>query len=90
MSDKIRAEFEAWLEADPGRSLNSLDDYWIDGAWVAWQASRLAALEECAKVCEAEAKLRAMVDNVDGVDACYCCANAIRALATDNRPEAKD
>jgi hypothetical protein len=65
-------------------------------AWEGWQAAyqaaRLSALEEAARVCEAEASPRAMVKNEDGAFACACCAAAIRQLAAqaDKRPAAKE
>ena len=84
MSDKIRAEFEAWAKASAIRT-----DL---GAWDAWQASRLAALEECAQVCEdigdkygEEEGGRWPELKSDAQTGARNCESAIRALAIDNR-----
>jgi hypothetical protein len=67
-TDKSREAFEAWCETCDERS-----------SWHAWQASRAAALEEAAKVCDARA-----ADNW-GMTEAECeaqeCSEAIRAIA---------
>lgn len=49
--EKMRAEFEAWLDARPGRLRNRVDGSGDSPLgkfmWEAWQASRKQALEEC-------------------------------------------
>lgn len=66
MSDKVREQFEAdanlrWHPDAKGPGLldrDPADGYYntaVEYAWRAWQASRAAALEEAAKVCDDEA-----------------------------------
>ena len=70
MSDPIRAAFEAHFSALPymwdvgafaryrpltGPQWESYQAVRTQAAWVAWQASRAAALEEAAKACDDEA-----------------------------------
>ncbi|WP_157129878.1 hypothetical protein [Burkholderia pseudomallei] len=51
-----------------------------------WQASRLAAIDECAKVCEDVASRRSIVEMSIGA---AMCAGAIRALKADPTGESK-
>lgn len=56
-TDKTREQFEKWAEKDgyyTGRLRNG--DYQAiptDAAWLSWQASRQATIEECARVVQA-------------------------------------
>lgn len=70
-SDQSRSEFETWcLRGQPA-------DAWTN--WqLCWQASRRAALEEAAKVCESISQPYAIGESQE-------CAEAIRALAAKTR-----
>lgn len=82
-----RSEFEAWFregngEADKwlapqARHRGQYNDTTTDAMWDAWQASRTAALEKAAKVCED------MHDEDRPSDYAY----AIRALAGGTKEE---
>lgn len=74
MSDKVREQFEAFM-AEGDRSGYSRESL----AWVCWLASRAAALEEAAAVCEAEE--RRLESHGDGSGDAEECARLIRALA---------
>ena len=64
MSDRVREQFEAWYSSD--RSALSESD-----CWLAWQASRAAALEDAARAMHPE--IRSMLSRGEA-------AAAIRAL----------
>lgn len=64
--DPIRAAFEAHF-----RMLPYYCDHEVELAWIAWQASRAAALEEAAQICDDEAL-------PDGT--AQICAASIRAM----------
>jgi hypothetical protein len=67
--DKSREAFEAWCETCDERS-----------SWHAWQASRAAALEEAAKVCDEHAARKWPTDKHEWA-AIGDCADDIRAIA---------
>jgi hypothetical protein len=81
-----RSEFEAWLgrEAYTVRSdSGKYESHHIDAMWSAWQASRRAALEEAAQVCESESleEPQAGTEDIAYDMAVRHCADAIRAIA---------
>lgn len=95
MSDKIREAFEAWA-ASGAMSIATLDrfaqypkgtyeDSRTHASWLGWQASRLAALEEAAQVCDSLGPQ--MEDDECARWPFTSCAGAIRSLA-DNPPAA--
>ena len=82
MSDEIRAEFEAWWQA-PIEGMdarkNDMFECSTDDAWSIWQASRLAALEECAQICDD------ITPSFLGDNEANEAATEIRRPATENR-----
>ena len=96
MTDKIRAEFEAWMLNDmlrlgigTLRAEATLARGACENEWRIWQASRLAALEEVKQ------SLPPLVDSYDTggdsscgmgfLDALEAVTGLLDALATDNR-----
>lgn len=76
MSDSVREAFEAWHRSKFGyhTDLCGEERYvssWERALWGAWQASRAAALEEAAQICDDEAL-------PDGT--AQICAASIRAM----------
>jgi hypothetical protein len=66
MSDRVREAFEAHF-----RMLPYYCDHEVELAWIAWQASRAAALKEAAQACDGEATIEGIAQR---------CAARIRAL----------
>lgn len=106
MSEKSRKAFEAWIihgGDSPFKSWNSPradalhenGEYWygpIQGAWIAYQASRAAALEDAAKVCEDVADEYNRSEGgkwpelkSDAQSGASACENAIRSLASSEQ-----
>jgi len=104
MTDSTRAAFEAWARTampacdismlpNSGGAYNSIV---LEARWTTWQAARLSALEEAAKVCSDN---RQIVSGSPGplFDAGWTssadhCTAAIRQLAAEagKRPAAKE
>lgn len=91
MSD--RDKFEAWA-SDHFRVHKPNIDYFVPTAWEVWQASRRAALEEAAKICELHStdynRRRRTSDNptyMEGKsDGAEACASALyRSLAEGDK-----
>jgi len=88
MTNDTRAAFEAWAKSEgltvartTKRDLQGYDAPDTDYAWMGWLASRRAALDEAAKVCEEHAKIH--VDGSYEQGEAEYLAEAIRALADE-------
>ena len=86
--EKMRAEFEAWLQPYWSRE-SYLDpdgdriyrEEWVQGAWIGWQASRKQAVEEAAGICSDVTQTQ--VANSVAEASCYECVCRIRAMQKD-------
>ena len=86
MTDKTRADFEAWAahqEMDMNRFDIGYSDCNTDYAWLAWQAATLKATlaerERCAAICEAQAAAGKKARNMQYIVGCNECLDAITA-----------
>ena len=88
--DTLRAAFEAWFETSGmlsqidkfHREPNAPDEYYdpvTQLTWDGYRAGRAAALEEAAKVCDAEVSEIAKTDDNAAI-AASACTERIRAL----------
>ena len=96
MTNDTRAAFEAWAKTQPAIQAGCYGDpfkpdfddgtYWfprVQSAWLAYAASRRAALEEALRECEEVADHWDAMHNTQASMAADQCVVAIRALADE-------